>query len=101
VVATIDEASTVASIVGTVHVAVGSTSTLSVYKAPSGTACSGGTVLHSGSFNANGTANTNQTLTLTTTALSAGDRVCVVTSDSANWLAGSGIGGVTVRLTTP
>lgn len=100
-IATIDEASTVSSIVGTVAVAVGSTATLSVFKAPSGTACSGGTVLHSGSFNGNGTANTNQTLTLTTTALSAGDRLCVTTSNGANWLAGAGIGGVTVRFTTP
>jgi hypothetical protein len=101
VIATIDQASTVASLVGTVHVAVGATATLSINKAPSGTACSGGTTLHSGTFNANGTANTNQTLTLTTTSLSAGDRLCVVTSDSANWLAGLGIGGITVRLTTP
>lgn len=101
VIATVDQASTVSSIVGTVVAAVGATATLSVYKAPSGTACAAGTVLHSGSFNANGAANTNQTLTLTATALSAGDRLCLVTSDAANWLAGSGMGGVTVRLTTP
>lgn len=101
IIATIDEASTVSSIVGTVTTAVGATATLSVYKAGSSTACGSGTVLHSGSFNANGTAATNQTLTLTTTALSAGDRLCLVTSDSANWIAGNGIGGVTVRLTTP
>lgn len=101
IIATLDQASTVASIVGTVHVAVGATATLSVFKAPSGTACASGTVLHSGSFNADGTANTNQTLTLTTTALSSGDRLCVTTSNSANWIAGAGIGSVTVRLTTP
>lgn len=101
VIATIDQASTVSSIVGTVVAAVGATATLSVFKAPSGTACSGGTVLHSGSFNANGTANTNQTLTLTTTALTAGDRLCVTTSNGSNWTAGLGMGGVTVRLTTP
>lgn len=101
VIATIDEASTVSSIVGTVASPVGATATLSVYKAPSGTTCASGTVLHSGSFNANGTAHTNQTLTVTTTALSAGDRLCVSTSDAANWTAGVGVGGVTVRMTTP
>ena len=101
VIATVDEASTVSSIVGSVATPVGATATLSVYKAPSGAACSGGTVLHSGTFNANGTANTNQTLTLTTTALSSGDRICLVTTNGANWVAGSGIGGVTVRMTTP
>lgn len=101
VIATVDQASTVRSLVGTVVVAVGATATLSVYKAGSGVACGSGTVLHSGSFNANGTANTNQTLTLTTTALSAGDRVCLVTSDTANWTGGVGMGGITARITTP
>lgn len=101
IIATVDEASTVASIVGTVSAAVGSAATVSIYKAGSGTACSSGTVLHSGSFDANGTANTNQTLTVTTTALSAGDRLCLVTTGGANWTGGSGIGGVTVRINTP
>lgn len=101
IIGTIDEASTVNSIVGTVATAVGSAATVSVYKAPSGTACGSGTVLHSGSFNANGTAATNQTLTLTTTALSAGDRLCLVTTGGSNWTSGSGIGGVAVRITTP
>lgn len=101
IIATVDEASTVTSIVGSVSTAVGAAATVSIYKAPSGTACSAGTVLHSGSFDANGTANTNQTLTVTTTALSAGDRLCLVTTNSSNWTSGSGIGGVTVRITTP
>ena len=38
--------------------------TVQVNKAPSGTACSGGTNQATGTFNANGTAATNQTLTL-------------------------------------
>jgi hypothetical protein len=102
VIATIDQASTVSSIVGTVHVAVGATATLDVYVAASGTACSGGTKLNNSTpFNANGTANTNQTLTLANTAVASGSRICVVTSDSSNWTAGLGIGGITVRLTTP
>lgn len=37
-------------------------------KAASGTAITSGTALHSGSFNLKGTAHTNQTLTLSTTA---------------------------------
>jgi hypothetical protein len=102
VIATFDQASTVASIVGTVHVAVGATATLDVYVAASGTACSGGTKVNDSTpFNANGTANTNQTLTLSNTAIASGSRLCVITSNSANWLAGLGIGGVTVRVTTP
>lgn len=101
VIATIDAASTLVSLVGTVVVPVGAAATLSVHKAASGVACSAGTVLHSGTFDANGTAVTNQTLTITVTALSAGDRLCLVTSDSANWTAGAGVGGITARITTP
>lgn len=101
VIATIDQASTLIDLRGTVATPVGATATMSVYKAPSGTACSAGTVLHSGSFNANGTAQTNQTLTVTTTALSAGDRLCLVTTSGSNWTSGVGIGGVTARITTP
>lgn len=101
IIATVDEASTVTSIVGTVSAAVGAAATVSVYKAASNIPCSSGTVLHSGSFDANGTPNTNQTLTLTTTTLSAGDRLCLVTANGSNWLAGSGIGEITARITTP
>lgn len=94
-------ASTVTSIVGAVETATGSAATISVFKAPSGTACSGGTVLHSGSFNANGTAATNQTLTLTTTSLAAGDRVCLQTTGTTSWTGGTGIGGISVNITVP
>lgn len=94
----INHASTIAAIVGYVEVPVGAAATVSIYKAPSGTACSAGTVLHSGSFDANGTAATNQTLTVTTSSLLAGDRICLKTTGGANWTSGVGIGTITVFL---
>lgn len=52
-----------------------------VRKVPSGTAITSGTALHSGTFNLKGTADTNQALTLSTTAsdieLAAGDALAV------------------------
>lgn len=52
-----------------------------VRKVPSGTAITSGTALHSGTFNLKGTANTNQALTVSTTAsdllLAAGDSLAV------------------------
>lgn len=101
VIANINQASTISAIVGSVEVATGGTSTVSVYKAPSGTACSAGTILHSGSFNANGTAATNQTLTLVggaTDNLAAGDRLCLQTTGTTGWTSGTGIGTITVFL---
>jgi hypothetical protein len=94
-------ASTIVSIVGNVETAVGSTATVSVNLASSGTACSAGTTVHSGSFNANGTAATNQTLTLTTTAASSGQRLCLQTTGTTDWTGGAGIGTITVAYTTP
>lgn len=59
----------------------GSAVTAVVRKVPSGTAITSGTALHSGSFDLKGTANTNQALTLSTTAsdliLAAGDCLAV------------------------
>jgi hypothetical protein len=101
IIVTLDQNSTVQDIRGTVSHVVGSAATLSINKAASGTACSAGTTLHSGSFDGNGTAATNQSLTVTTSALTAGDRLCVVTTNGANWIAGAGVGGITVRITTP
>ena len=104
IIATIDQASTVVSIVGTVTTPLGAAGTVLVYKAPSATACAAGTLLHTGSFDANGTANTNQILTLAgggAPSLTAGDRICLDVTDDANWLTGAAIGGVTVRMTTP
>ena len=52
-----------------------------IRKVPSGTAISAGTLLHTGTINLKGTANTNQQLTLSTTAtdllLAAGDAVAI------------------------
>jgi hypothetical protein len=95
-------ASTITSIVGNVETAIGNSGTVSVNKAPAGTACSAGTTLHSGSVDANNVnSHNNQTLTVTTTALGAGDRACLVTTGGANWTSGAGVGGVTITYTTP
>lgn len=52
-----------------------------IRKVPSGTAITGGTALHSGTFNLKGTADTNQSLTVSTTAsdlmLAQGDAIAV------------------------
>ena len=59
----------VQSILGRANVAgTGGACTISLYSVPSGTAVASGTLLHTGSFNVAGTANTNQTLTLSATA---------------------------------
>lgn len=60
----------VKGIVGRVTVAGtdGGAVTLVVRKVPSGTAITSGTALHSSTFNLKGTADTNQTLTLSTTS---------------------------------
>lgn len=97
-IAIINQASTISAIIGNVEVAVGAAATVSIRKAPSGTACASGTLLHSGSFNANGVAATNQTLTVTTSAISAGDRLCLETTNNSNWVSGTGIGTITVFL---
>ena len=55
--------------------------TAQVRKVPTGTALTGGTVLHTGTYNLKGTANANQPLTLSTTdgalRLAAGDSVVI------------------------
>ncbi len=96
VIAVIDRTSTITSIVGAVETAVGAAATVVINKASSGQACSAGTAIHSGSFNANGTAATNQTLTVTSSALAAGDRLCMQTTGGANWTGGVGTGTITV-----
>lgn len=104
VVLTATTGMTVTAIRGTVADGTGAAATVAVYKAPSGTACGSGTIQHSGTFDANGTAATNQTLTLAgggANTLSAGDRLCLVTTGGANWTGGTGNGGLTVSYTTP
>jgi hypothetical protein len=55
--------------------------TAQVRKVPTGTALTGGTVLHTGTYNLKGTANANQPLTLSTTdgalRLAAGDSIVI------------------------
>ncbi|MFV3416133.1 hypothetical protein ACNFH8_28105 [Pseudomonas sp. NY15436] len=75
-----DRAYTVKAIRGRVDVAgTGGACTAVIRKAPSGTAITSGTALHTGSFNLVGTANAQQAMTLSTTAsdllLAAGDAI--------------------------
>lgn len=73
--------------------------TATVYKAASGTAVGSGTALHSGTYNLQGTAATNQTLTLATNAatldVAAGQRIGVVISGA---MGAAGNGCITVTL---
>jgi hypothetical protein len=79
------------------EVAAGGSATISVVKAASGTALSAGTVLHSGSCNANGTAATDQDLTVTNSTLAAGDRLGITTTGTTIWTSsGIATGVVTV-----
>lgn len=89
----------VTALIGRVDVVNGGAATFTLSKAPSGTAFSAGTLLHTGSFNLAGTANTNQTLALTGTAanllLAAGDSVGIVETGAL----GTAVGAITVHLT--
>lgn len=100
---TATQATTVVGITGTVETAVGGTATVAFYKTASGTACASGTnqISAAATFNANGTANTNQTLTLAGGAaniLASGDRICAVAA-GAGWTSShTGSGGITVKV---
>lgn len=76
----------------------GGACTIAFFKAPSGTAVGSGTALHSGSFNLVGTADTNQTLslsaTLTDLALAAGDAIGYVLTGTPT----SAVGQVTITV---
>lgn len=92
-----DRSLTVVSIQGRPDVAgTGGACTAVIRKAPSGTAITSGTVLHSGSYNLVGTVNTLQTLTLSTTAsdltIPAGTAVCFDVTGTAT----SAVGSITV-----
>ena len=92
-VALIEQTQTVTAIVGNPEVVNGVSATVSVLRAPSGTLVSAGTLLHTGSFNANASAGTNQTLTLSgTPVLNAGDRIGFQTTGSFT----ASQGGITV-----
>lgn len=73
--------------------------TATVYAAASGTALGSGTALHSGTFNLQGTAATNQNLTLATATgaldLAAGTRIGMVISGAPG---AAGVGCITVTL---
>lgn len=89
----------VKAIRGRVEVAgTGGACTAVIRKVPSGTALASGTALHSSSYNLVGTAATNQTLTLSTTAsdlaLAAGDSLAFDLTGTAT----SAIGAITVTL---
>lgn len=84
----------VKSITGRVRVAgTGGACTISFYKAPSGTAIGSGTLLHSGSFNLVGTADANQSLTLSTTIgvldIASGNSIGYVLTGTATSAVGS------------
>lgn len=78
----------------TPEVAAGGAATISVVKAASGTAISAGTALHSGSCNANGTAATDQDLTVTVTSLAAGDRLGITATGTTIWTSSGVAAGV-------
>jgi hypothetical protein len=97
---TADRAYTVASIVGRPRVAgSGGACTIAFFKAPSGTAIGSGTALNTGSYNLVGTADTNQTLSLSSTAadlaIASGDSIGYVLTGTAT----SAVGSVTIKLT--
>jgi hypothetical protein len=99
VIFTASRSMTVTDIRGRVTAGVGSAATAAVYKAPSGTSCASGTLQHTGTFDANGTANTNQSLTLAGGAantLAVGDSLCLVTTGT--WTGGAGNGAITVTV---
>lgn len=89
----------VKSIQGAPDVATSNAVTVTLYKAASGTAIASGTALHSGTFNCQGTAATNQTLTLSATSgvvdVAAGSRIGAVISGVPG---AAGAGMLTVTL---
>lgn len=96
---TADRAYVVQGIRGRVDVAgTGGACTAVIRKVPSGTAGTSGTALHSASFNLVGTANANQTLTLSTTAtdvlIAAGDSLYYDLTGTAT----SAVGNITVTM---
>jgi hypothetical protein len=96
---TADRAMAVKGLRGRVDVVgTGGACTYQIRKAVSGTIGTSGVLLHSGTFNLVGTINTQQTLTLTTTAadalLAAGDSIYMHLTGTAT----SAIGQVTIHL---
>jgi hypothetical protein len=71
----------------------GGAATIAMWKAPSGTAPISGTALHAGTYNMVGTIHTDQSLTLTTTQVAAGEAVWAVFTGTAT----SAIGGISLN----
>lgn len=96
---TADRPYVVKAIRGRVDVAgTGGACTATIRKVASGTAITSGTALHTGSFNLVGTVNTQQALTLSTTAsdllLAAGDSICFDLTGTAT----SAVGALSIHL---
>lgn len=96
-----DRAYIIKSIRGRVDVAgSGGACTAQIRKTPSGTAPASGSVVHTSSYNLVGTANANQSLTLSSTAsdlaLAAGDALSYDLTGTAT----SAVGNITVLLST-
>jgi hypothetical protein len=89
----------VKAISGVVDTQASNAVTATLYKAASATALGSGTALHSGTFNLQGTAATNQALTLSTTSgvldVAAGSRIGFVISGTPG---AAGVGSITVTL---
>ena len=87
------------AITGVVDTAATNAVTAALWKAPSATALASGVALHTGTYNLQGTASTNQSLTLSTVAgaldVAAGSRIGFVIS-AAPGVAGAGV--ITVTL---
>lgn len=71
----------------------GGAATIALWKAPSGTAPTSGTALHSGTGNMVGTINTDQILTLTVPTVAAGESIWAVFTGTAT----SAIGAIAVN----
>lgn len=87
----------VMAVVGRLEVAEGAAGSLTVNRAPSGTAIAGGTAVHSGSFDTNGAATENQYLTVAALAdrvLDTGDSLGIVTT--GDWTTSVGVISVTL-----
>lgn len=96
---TADRPYVVKAIRGRVDVAgTGGACTATIRKVASGTAITSGTALHTGTYNLVGTVNTQQALTLSTTAsdllLAAGDSICFDMTGTAT----SAVGALSVHL---
>lgn len=86
------------AITGVVDTAASNAVTASLFRAPSATALASGTLLHTGTFNLQGTAATNQALTLASAAtvdIAAGARIGFVISGTPG---AAGVGSITVTL---